>query len=205
MTADWGAWWATQNLPAVEWVACGLSFAYVYLAGRNSAWCWPLAFAGSALWAWRVWTAYDLLFDTALNVFYAVMALVGLWRWVRADGGGVQGAASGLPIARMSYREHVRTLAIGVALSVMMTILAEAYTTAALPAADAATTVFSVLATFLLIGRRLENWVYFAVVDVAYVWIYLERGSVVFAATFVVYTAMAVVGYRRWRRALPVG
>ena len=204
MIEGWATWWATQNLPAVEWVACGLSFAYVYLAGRNSAWCWPLAFGGSCLWAYQVWTAYDLYFDTALNVFYAAMAVVGLWRWRRSDRAGVEDADA-LPITRMSRREHALVIGGGVVASALLTVLAQAFTTAALPAADATTTVFSVLATFLLIGRRLENWLYFVVIDVAYVLIYLERGSVIFALTFAIYAAMAVYGYRAWRWEMRAG
>ena len=198
MSASWGAWWAAQNLPVIEWVACGLSFGYVYLAGRNSVWCWPLAFVGSCLWAFQVWTAYDLYFDTALNIFYAAMAVLGLSRWYLGAGGAE------VMISRMKLREHAAVVGGGVVASVALTVLAQAFTTAALPAADATTTVFSVLATFLLIGRRLENWIYFIVIDVAYVWIYLERGSVVFALTFAIYTAMAAWGYRQWRGGLDV-
>ena len=195
MSEAWAAWWAAQDLPAVEWAACGLSLAYVYLAARNSVWCWPLAFVGSCLWAWQVWTAYDLLFDTALNVFYAGMALVGLWRWRRGDR---EDAA--LPITRVPPRGHALVIGAGLALSVALALWAEYYTDAALPALDAATTVFSVLATYLLIGRRLGNWLYFVVIDLAYVYIYLERGSVIFAVTFGIYAAMAAYGYRAWRR-----
>lgn len=200
MSEGWAAWWAAQNLPAIEWLACALSFAYVYLAAKNSVWCWPLAFLGSCLWAWEVWTAYDLVFDTALNVFYAAMAVVGLLRWARADEAGTSGA---LPISRMRRTDHLALIAQGSLITFALFAGAMSYfPTAAMPALDAATTVFSVLATFLLIGRRLENWLYFLVVDLVYVYIYLERGSVIFAATFVIYAVMAVYGYRAWRKEL---
>ena len=197
MSEGWAAWWATQNLPAVEWAACGLSLAYVYLAAKNSVWCWPLAFVGSCLWAWQVWTAYDLIFDTALNVFYAAMAVVGLARWLSADGGESE---TELPITRMRRVHHLGVVTAGALLAFLLAMWGRYfYPAAALPALDAVTTVFSILATFLLIGRRLGNWLYFLVVDLVYVYIYLDRGSVIFAATFVIYAVMAVYGYRAWR------
>ncbi len=205
MGGEWAAWWAAQNLPAIEWLACGLAFAYVTLAARNSAWCWPLAFVSSLIWAYQVWYAYGLLFDAALNVFYAVMAVVGLARWLGWFGRTAAFAKTGHTaptISRMPARAHLIVLAIGSALSVGLYVLAKAHTSAQLAGPDALTTVFSVLATFLLIDRKLENWLYFIVIDAAYVWIYLERGSVVFAGTFVIYTVMAVVGWRSWNREL---
>lgn len=202
MSGELATWWAGQTLPAIEWVACGLSLGYVYLAGRNSVWCWPLAFVGSSLWAYQVWTAYDLLFDTVLNAFYAAMAVAGFAIWLRDDGrDSADGAAEGT-ITAMTPREHAAVIGGGAVLSVALTWWAARYTAAALPGPDAVTTVYSVLGTFLLIGRRLENWLYFIVIDVAYVWIYLERGSVVFAATFAAYTLMAGYGYVAWRARL---
>ncbi len=201
MGEAWAVWWAAQTLPAIEWWACGLAFVYVALAARNSVWCWPFAFVSSLLWAHRVWFEYGLLFDAVLNLFYAAMAIIGLMRWLnlfRREGAFAKTSGESLAISRMESREHLRLIATGLALTGGLYVLAKAYTTAQLAGLDAITTVFSVLATFLLIDRRLENWLYFVVVDAVYVWIYLDRGSVVFALTFVIYTVMAVVGWRSW-------
>lgn len=198
MIESLATWWGGQTLPLLEWGACGLSFAYVFLAARNTPWCWPFAFIGSCVWAYQVWTAYDLWFDTLLNIFYAVMALVGWAKWLERDEPSVEI----LPVTRMSLGEHARVIGLGTVLSVGFAVWAQRYTNAALAGPDAVTTVFSVLGTFLLIGRRLENWLYFVVIDLAYVWIYLERGSVVFAVTFAIYAGMAVYGYSAWRRGL---
>ena len=62
--------------------------------------------------------------------------------------------------------------------------------------------------TFVSIGRiddQLSITRHFVVIDVAYVLIYLERGSVIFALTFAIYAAMAVYGYRAWRREMRAG
>lgn len=152
------------------------------------------------LWAYQVWTAYGLLFDTVLNAFYAVMAIVGFWRWFMA--GRIRESAVAvtppLLVTRMSLRHHTLCIGLGLLLSGALWVLAKAYTTAELPGPDAVTTVFSILATFLLIERKLENWLYLLVMDLAYVLIYFERGSIVFAGTFILYAVLAIVGYRTW-------
>ncbi len=185
-----------QAIPAVEWWAVGLALVYVVLAARDSVWCWPFAFVSSCLWAWQVWVRYDLLFDALLNGFYALMAIVGLLRWLRPPATG----AVSQPIVSMPVGEHIRWISGGMVVTVVGVVLAKAYTSAALPVADALTTVFSIVGTILLIQRKLENWLYLLAMDVIYVWLYLERGSVLFAILFVVYSILAVVGYFAWRK-----
>lgn len=180
----------------IELLATALALLYVVLAARDSVWCWPPAFASSCLMAYRVFTAYGLYFDAALNVFYAAMAVVGLLRWTR--GGAHEAAAA--PITSMSWREHAAWIGGGAVVVAVCVVLAEAYTAAALPLPDATTTVYSVIGTVLLVERRLENWLYFVAMDAVYVWLYLERGSALFAGLFAVYTVLAVIGYLSWRR-----
>lgn len=183
------------GLPAIEVAAVTLALVYVVLAARDSAWCWPPAFVSSGLWAYQVFVAYDLYFDAALNVFYALMAVAGLWRWSRGDPG-----ADANPITSMSAREHLAWITAGAVATAACVVLAKAYPAAAMPLADATTTVYSVIGTILLIERRLENWLYLLAMDVVYVWLYWERGTPLFAGLFAVYCVLAVVGYVSWRR-----
>ena len=188
----------TPALPPIELLATALALLYVVLAARGSAWCWPPAFASSCLMAYRVFAAYDLYFDAALNAFYAAMAVVGLWRWTR----GTPNAGEAPPITAMSWREHAAWIGGGAIVVAVGAGLAEAYTAAARPLADATTTVYSVIGTILLVERRLDNWLYFAAMDAVYVWLYHERGSALFAGLFAVYTVLAVIGYASWRRSM---
>ena len=183
-------------LPPIEIAAVVLAIAYVVLAARSSNWCWPVGFVSSALWAYQVWVAYDLLFDAALNGFYAVISVVGFLKWRRS---GERPADPG-PITELSLGAHAVYIACGVALTLLLAPLAERLAGAALAYPDALTTVGSVIGTVLLIQRRLSNWLYFIVMDVIYVWLYLDRGSPVFAGLFVVYVGLAAYGYMAWRR-----
>lgn len=201
MPVDWAVWWSSQNLPLIEWWAIGFALIYVILATRNSAWCWPFAFVSSCLWTYQVYNSYSLYFDAALNTFYAVMAIVGLWKWLHARPikQALAEKVTDLPISKMTPREHLQWIGIGLALSVVMWVLAKAYTAAELPGPDAVTTVFSIIATILLVQRKLENWLYFFVFDLVYVWIYWERGSPLFSGMFVIYCVISVLGYFNWK------
>ncbi|MTB53618.1 nicotinamide riboside transporter PnuC [Lewinella sp. W8] len=181
----------------LDWIAVATGLLYVWLAARDNNWCWLFAAISTAAWAYQSFFVYALVSDALLQVFYFIMAGVGLWRWRRAE---TPGASA--PIISMPLREHLLTvagsllggLALGYGFSQIMT--------AAATYPDAITTVSSVLATFLLIGRRLENWLYWVVIDLAYVWIYLSQGAVLFAVLMGIYTVMALYGYLSWRREL---
>ena len=168
---------------------------YVVMAARNSAWCWPFAFISSCLWAWQVWFAYNLLFDAGLNIFYAVMAIWGLWLWWKTDG-----TTAEKPITSLTTKQHMLLIGFGVSVSLLLGYIASVTTTAAMSYLDALTTVFSVMATFMLIERKIENWIYLLVMDIIYVYLYIQRGSLIFAALFAVFCVLAILGYFSWKR-----
>lgn len=194
----------------LDWLALLTSLAYVWLAARDNNWCWLFAAVSTAVWAYQSFVVYQLVSDGLLQVFYFVMAGVGLWRW-RAN--GKPSAATGeddlldaaalaqrSTIRRMSRREHLVVITGGLLGGLLFGYGVGSVMVAAATYPDAITTVFSVITTFLLIGRRLENWLYWIVIDLAYVWIYYSTGAVLFALMMVINVGMAVYGYRHWRR-----
>jgi len=124
-----------------------------------------------------------------------VMAVVGWYEWTYSGKGG-----AAAPIRRLAWREHVWVLLGGGAAALGFGYFFDAYTPAAATYWDAGTTVFSVLATFLLVRKVLDNWAYWVVVDAVYVGLYASRGAYLFALLMVIYTVIAAVALRDWWR-----
>ena len=74
------------------------------------------------------------------------------------------------------------------------------FTSAAWPFLDAFTTWASVLTTFLVIWKILENWLYWLVIDSISIYLYLDRGLYLTALLFAVYLVIAIFGYLHWRK-----
>lgn len=182
-------------MPLLDWIALLTSLVYVVLAARNNNWCWLFAAVSTAVWAYQSWFVYNLVSDALLQVFYFVMAGVGLWRWKT---GGEE--ATELPIRRMTVTEHALTIIIGFAGGGALGYFFSNVTRAAATYPDAITTIFSIMTTFLLVGRRLENWLYWVVIDVVYVWIYFGQNARLFAAMMVINVGVAIYGYVNWRK-----
>ena len=204
-----------NGIGPVEWMATLTALLYVYLAARDNNWCWLFAAVSALLWAYQSFFVYRLVSDALLQLFYLVMAGVGIYRW-KAGGGRsvdeealdstvIDRTASPDPgIRRMTAREHLYTIGGGVAAGLFLGFTVGTLSTATQTYPDAITTALSVIATFLLIARRLENWLYWVVIDAAYVVIYWRSGAFLFALLMVLYVGMAVYGYRSWRSRLTV-
>jgi nicotinamide mononucleotide transporter len=74
-----------------------------------------------------------------------------------------------------------------------------------LPYPDAATTVLSIVAQFLLTRKHVETWpVWIFGVNVPYVAMYLSKDLALTAALQFVYIALSIAGWAAWRRSMSV-
>lgn len=185
------AWQATSQLEVVS-VLFGL--AYIILAARENSWCWPAAFIGTGAAIFLFWDA-RLIMESALNVYYLLMAVYGGWQWQYGKRDN-----SPLQIHAWPWKNHLIVVAIIFCLTVLSGTLLHNNSQAALPYLDSFTTWSAVICTFMVARKILENWLYWIVIDAASVYLYLERGLYLYAALFVLYTGIAVVGYFHWRR-----
>lgn len=167
---------------------------YVVLAARNNSWCWFWGIISAIFWAYAVGVIFGLYLDAFLQVFYIVMGAIGWYQWTKGE------KEEQLAITRLSLQEHLGIIGIGLVLGLLFGYLFDEYTPAAATYLDAFTTVFSMAATFMVVQRKLENWLYWIVIDALYVYLYLTREAYLFALLFVVYTVIAMLGYWRWRK-----
>lgn len=136
-----------------------------------------------------------LKFDAALQVFYVLISLLGIYRW---KFGGENKAE--LPISEYSPKQHFIIIAIGILCSLVLIYLSRFIEFINLPVLDATTTVFLIIGTLLLIERKLSSWIYLVVADIAYVYIYGVSGLWLFMGIMVVYIVFGVNGYCSWKK-----
>lgn len=76
------------------------------------------------------------------------------------------------------------------------------FTDSPLPVCDALTTALSITATWMLAQKKIEYWLVFVCVDAFSAMLYAYRGLYPSAMLFIIYTTMAVIGYRKWKQEL---
>lgn len=178
----------------MELAAALLSLAYLVLAMRENSLCWYCAFFGTAIYIW-IFGGVKLYMDSLLNVYYLVMAVYGWYQWRR---GGE--SHHGLTISSWRMRHHLFALLGVLLLSVISGYLLKANTDAQWPYLDSFTTWGSVLTTYMVARKILENWLYWIIVDGVSIYLYLDRALYFTAALFAIYLVLVVIGYFTWRK-----
>ena len=128
------------------------------------------------------------------------MSIYGWYEWLH--GGKGHGR---LAVSRVSARWAVGLALAGAAATVALGLFLKHRTDAALPFRDAAITAFSLVAQWMATRKWLENWPLWMVLNVANVGICVSQGLYPMAAFYAVLLALAVVGFREWRRTLAAG
>jgi len=185
-----------QQLSPVEAAGVLLSVLYLVLAIRENLWCWPAAFLSSALTV-AVMFGARLYSEAALNVFYAAMAVYGWYQWRY---GGAKSGRGELPISVWPLATHAVAIGGSVALSAVVGWLMSRYTNAAFPFFDAFVTVSSIVTTYMVARKILENWLYWLVVDSLSLYLYWQRELYLYAGLFALYLVLVVIGFVRWHR-----
>jgi nicotinamide mononucleotide transporter len=160
---------------------------------RQNAWCWACAIASSAIFL-VLFVQAGLVMQVALQVFYIGMGVYGWFAWRR---GGASGAE--LPVSRWNVRRHALAVAVLCAATLANGWLVAWTQGGLVPYVDAFVAWVSVLATWLVARKVLENWLYWIVVDSVAVVLYWSQGLHATAVLFVVYVLIAVRGYFSWR------
>lgn len=182
------------NPVLVEYLGAALALLYLLLAMKESWWCWPAAIVSSFLY-FLVFFEVKLYTEALLQIFYALMAIFGWTKWRPDACGNVLEKIKVWPLAL-----HLKFGAFTIALTLPIAFLLYKYTDAALPWVDAPLTTFSILTTYLVAIKVLGNWIYWIVIDAISIVVYAYKGLHVSALLFLIYTVLAYIGWRRWRR-----
>lgn len=135
-----------------------------------------------------------LKFDTALQLFYIFISVIGIYRWQK---GGIN--KSEKPISEYSLNLHFIIISLGFVSSFFLIYLSRFVDFINLPILDATTTVFLIIGTILLIERKLSSWIYLVIADVAYIYIYGVSGLWLFVAVMVFYIVFGINGFINWK------
>lgn len=187
-----------RDMSLWELTAVVLAIAYLLLAVRERLLCWYCAFASTAIYTVIFWDV-SLLMEAALNVYYMGMAIFGWYQWKYGGGSNSGTTPHGVEITSLSRSQHLAIISAVAALSATSGYLLSVYSQAAWPYVDSFTTWGSVITTYLVARKYLENWLYWIVIDSVSIPLYLDRGLNLTALLFGVYVLIAITGYLSWR------
>lgn len=170
------------------------SLGYTILAAYENNLCWPSAIIGVLLYIYICFEA-RLYSETGLQFFYLIMAFYGWWLWRNK-----KIPEEKLVISKLKLNHHLFFLVVSSLLTFLLFTVMKNYTNAALPLPDAFVTAFSLVATYLMTRKYIENWLWWIVVDGLAVYIYFNRGLYLSSVLYFIYVIIVVVAYFKWSK-----
>lgn len=178
----------------IEAIAIAAGAAYILLAIRQHRACWLAGGASTALYI-VVFARAGLPLQAALQLLYVVLSVYGWFAW--RPGGAAQPQPGHWPL-----RYHLIALAgVGLATAASAALL-ERLALSSAPLADSVGTWASVVATWLLARRIVDSWLWWIAVDAGLATLFASQSLTGTAALYLAYAALAVVGWRTWRRSM---
>lgn len=182
------------------------AIVYLYFSIREKIWLWPTGFVTSFFYL-IVFFQNRLYADMALQLYYLFVSVYGWFHWLgKRQQEAVAGAQTTLNTTSLGLFQWMTYGALIVLLNLVLYYLLVHLPglldlpASDLPAWDAFTTAASIVATWMLARKILENWLVWIVVDAVSMGMYLYKGLYVTAFLFAIYTGMAIIGYFQWRK-----
>ena len=165
----------------------------IALAARNNVHTWWTGIVGCVLFA-GVFGQHRLYADALLQGFFIATSLIGWYRWSPAT------RLSALPVTHLAWSALAPYLVLSGLVTVGYGAALHAWSDAVAPFPDSAVLAFSALAQMLLMGRRVETWPLWLLVNTIAVPLFASRGLWLTAGLYGVYWCNAWYGWARWRR-----
>jgi|SRR5690606_3484517 len=175
----------------LEYAANGFYLLAVFLAARNSIHTWWLGIIGCVLFA-VLFYQVKLYAEVLLMLFFVATNGIGWYQWSRQSG------VTQVTTTPLWWLAGYGTLAAAVTL--LYGYILHSMTDAYAPFIDSAILMFSVIAQFLLMNRKLETWWFWLVVNTVAVPLYFSRELQLTAIVYIGFWFNAWYGLYLWRR-----
>ena len=178
----------------LELIAVVFAIAYLVLAVRENSLCWYAAGISTLIFLFIFWDV-KLYMESGLQTYYLAMAFYGWYQWRDANC-----ETASLQVSKWSARQHLKALALIAILTFASGSLLNSGTDASLPYLDSFTTWASVVTTFMVARKVLENWIYWLVIDSVSIYLYIDRELYFTSLLFAIYIAIIFFGWFSWSK-----
>ena len=185
----------------LEIIAVIFGFLSVWYSKQENILVYPTGIISTVIFVYLLWK-WELLGDMMINIYYSSMSIYGWYVWTRKVD-----AVHYIPITTTSRRQNLLSVLIfaGTVLFTIMVYSAFDKWDNWTAYVDALTTGIFFVGMWLMAKKKLENWIYWIVGDVISVPLYFYKGLTFTSLQYLIFTIIAIYGYRTWKRSLSSG
>ncbi len=182
----------------LEIIAVIFGFLSVWYSKQNNILVYPTGIVSTLIFVYLLWQ-WELLGDMMINAYYFSMSIYGWYIWTRKVD-----PTHYTPITSTTRREKYQSVFIFIATLLFVFAVYEYFDkwnnwTAYV---DTLTTAIFFVGMWLMARRKLENWIYWIIGDLISVPLYFYKGLTFTSLQYLVFTIIAIYGYKAWKRNL---
>lgn len=183
--------WLIITLEAIAFVFGILS---VWFAKKVNIWVYPTGLICTVITVYLLYIN-GYIGDMLMNFYYSVMSIYGWWNWAKRKQNKPV-----VPISRTTSNEKF----IGIILFVLTMVVTYTvyktfdYTIEFANYIDILTSGIFFTAMWYMANKKIENWTLWIIADVITVPLYAYRGLGMLSLQYVIFTILAIQGYKEW-------
>ena len=173
-----------------------IGLLYLWLEYKASIYLWLVSIVMPAIYL-VVYYQAGLYADFGINVYFLLASVYGWMTWkFKRKKQSEAAAESGIRHFDKSKFFTVLTVFIGCLLLIAWILIR--FTDSTVPWLDSFTTSASIIAMWMLAKKYAEQWLVWIAVDIVSSGLYVYKALYFTAALYLLYTVIAVLGYRNW-------
>ncbi|WP_298489216.1 nicotinamide riboside transporter PnuC [uncultured Maribacter sp.] len=186
------------HLIVLEFVGVFFGFLSVWYSKKENILVFPTGIISTAIFVY-ILLVFGLLGDMLINAFYFIMSIYGWYFWTRKVDKDRY-----TPITKMTNidKKYSIIMFISTILFVCLVYFVFNKFDSWTAYVDSFTTAIFFVGMWLMAKKKLANWIFWIVGDVISVPLYLYKGLVFTAIQYLLFTIIAVYGYKAWKKSI---
>lgn len=185
-------------LIALELIAVVFGVISVLFARKNNILVYPTGLVSTILYVYILFE-FQLYGDLIINFYYTIMSVLGWYLWSKTKDGHEE-----FPISTINRKDFLISTLI---FTITLTFVALVYYffdkfTHWTAYVDALTTGLFFVGMWLMAKRKIENWILWIIADAISIPLYFYKGLTFSSFQFILFTIIAILGYKEWKRFL---
>lgn len=179
----------------------------VWLSAKANIWSWPIGIVNVSL-AFFFYYQIQLYPDMFLQIFFFVTNMMGWWRWTHPHT-DEEDRKRELKISFMDRKQFIVLFIASIGGTILIAAMASRLhewlpvlfsLPSSFPYADSFILVMSIVATFLMIQKKIECWIIWVIIDIVATVLYFVKGAKFFSFEYLVFTLIASFALWNWIR-----
>jgi len=179
-----------KTIDYIEWTAVLLSLIFLIFLIKEKKWCWPFGIVSSLLSIY-LFIEIKLYSEAILYFYYVLIGIYGWYVWTSKN-------KEDLKVKTWPWAKHIPFILGGMLCSFLLGLFFKTYTDAEKSYIDSTSTIFSFIASYMEAHKIFSSWVFWILINGLSIWLYYNRGLMVYSGLMVIYFVVSIYGFWDW-------